>query len=133
MRVPHSDPEWERCLSSLPFCFQEWLRSAVSRDRVRTGSGSDPIKGEDKRKHSRANSSVGSIDPVAAAPGSDTRQLRFYFLAHLRIASAEASISSSVVDQFEMEIRMACMPRHVVPPNQQVPSSCTRRLTPAVN
>ena len=54
-------------------------------------------------------------------------------LAHLRIASAEMSISFSVVDQFEIEMRIACLPCQTVPPNQHVPSSCTRRMTSAVN
>src|SRR5437899_12171521 len=54
-------------------------------------------------------------------------------LAHLRIASAERSISFSVVDQFEIEMRIACMPCQLVPPNQHVPSSCTRLMTSAVN
>src|ERR1700691_5442825 len=53
--------------------------------------------------------------------------------AHLRIAAAERSISSSDVDQLETEIRMACMPCHVVALNQHVPSSCTLRTTSAVN
>src|SRR5712691_888317 len=54
-------------------------------------------------------------------------------LAHLRIASADSSISFSVVNQFEIEMRIACMPCQLVPPNQHVPSSCTRRMTSAVN
>lgn len=58
-------------------------------------------------------------DPVPTASGSDTHHDR----AHRRIASADTSMSASVVDQFEIEIRIACMPCQVVPPNQQVPSS----------
>jgi hypothetical protein len=38
------------------------------------------------------------------------------------MASADRSMSSSVVDQFETEIRIAALPCHTVPPNQQVPS-----------
>ena len=40
-----------------------------------------------------------------------------------RIASADRSMSSSVVDQLLIEMRIAAMPCHVVPPSQQVPSS----------
>ena len=49
------------------------------------------------------------------------------------MASAEMSISSSDVDQLETEIRIACMPCHVVAPSQHVPSSCTLRMTSAVD
>ena len=41
------------------------------------------------------------------------------------IASAERSMSSSVVDQFEIETRSTYRPFHVVPPSQQVPSRWT--------
>ena len=37
-------------------------------------------------------------------------------------------MSSSVVDQLLIEIRIAAMPCQVVPPSQQVPSSCTRAM-----
>jgi len=53
-------------------------------------------------------------------------------LKHRRIASADASMSASVVDQFETEIRMAVMPRHAVWPSQQTPSACTLRMISAV-
>src|SRR5437773_9285055 len=53
-------------------------------------------------------------------------------LAHSRIAAADLSISASVVDQFDTEIRIACMPCQVVPPAQHVPSDWTRRITSAV-
>ena len=48
-----------------------------------------------------------------------------------RMASADRSMSSSVVDQLLIEMRIAAMPCHVVPPSQQVPSSCTRAITVA--
>ena len=45
------------------------------------------------------------------------------------IAAADRSMSSSVVDQFEIEMRIAACPCHFVPPTQHVPSSCTRAMT----
>jgi hypothetical protein len=39
-----------------------------------------------------------------------------------RIAAADFSTSSAVVDQFETEIRIAAFSCHVVPASQQVPS-----------
>ena len=38
-------------------------------------------------------------------------------------------MSASVVDQFEMAIRMACLPCQNAPPVQQVPSACTLAIT----
>src|SRR5262249_2237438 len=52
--------------------------------------------------------------------------------AAARTAAAERSTSSRVVRQFETEMRIACSPCQSVPPSQQVPSSCTRRITSAV-
>src|SRR4051812_14568223 len=59
------------------------------------------------------------------------RHARERTAAARRIAAAERRTSSSVVRQFETEIRMACSPFHCVPLNQQVPSSCTRVTTSA--
>ena len=42
-----------------------------------------------------------------------------------RIAPAERSTSSSLVRQFETEIRIAALPCQTVPESQHVPSSCT--------
>jgi len=77
----------------------------------------------------------GNAATIATASGFDGRCLIFFARrgsslaraqarppAQRRIASADASMSASVVDQFETAIRMACMPCHVVPPAQQVPS-----------
>ena len=41
-------------------------------------------------------------------------------------------MSSSVVLQFEIEIRIACLPCQIVPPAQQVPSAWTRAITSRV-
>ena len=48
------------------------------------------------------------------------------------IASADRSMSASVVAQLETEMRMAAMPCHVVPPAQHVPSSWTAAMTARV-
>ena len=45
------------------------------------------------------------------------------------IALALFTMSSSAVDQFDTEIRMAALPCQVVPLSQQVPSSWTPRTT----
>jgi len=50
-----------------------------------------------------------------------------------RIASADSSMSFSLVDQLETETRMAAMPCHVVPLSQQAPSCCTRSMTARVS
>jgi hypothetical protein len=42
-----------------------------------------------------------------------------------RIAAADRSISSAVVDQFEIEMRIAACRCQFVPPTQQVPSCWT--------
>ena len=47
------------------------------------------------------------------------------------IAAADRSMSASVVDQLLIDTRIAAMPCQVVPPSQQVPSSCTRAITVA--
>src|SRR5262249_30553398 len=52
--------------------------------------------------------------------------------AAARIAAADRSTSSSVVRQLETEMRIACSPSQSVPPSQQVPSSCTSRITSRV-
>ncbi len=46
-----------------------------------------------------------------------------------RIAAADRSTSSSVVDQFEIDTRIAARPCQVVPPTQHVPSAWTRAMT----
>ena len=38
-------------------------------------------------------------------------------------------MSSSLVDQFDTEMRMTCWPCQTAPPAQQVPSACTRAIT----
>jgi len=52
--------------------------------------------------------------------------------AHRRIASAEMSMSFSVVDQLEIEIRIAPRPCQIVPPTQHVPSRWIDAMTAAV-
>ena len=49
------------------------------------------------------------------------------------MASAERSMSSSVVCQPETEIRIAARPFQVVPPSQHVPSRWTAAMTAAVS
>ena len=60
--------------------------------------------------------------PATKAPAQEA-------LKQLRIASADRSMSASVVDQFDTEMRMACLPCHKAPPAQQVPSACTAAIT----
>ena len=43
------------------------------------------------------------------------------------MAAAETATSSSVVEKLLTEMRMTAWSRHVAPPSQHVPSSCTRR------
>jgi hypothetical protein len=50
---------------------------------------------------------------------------RLHLLAARTMASTDRSTSSAVVDQLQTEIRIAAFPCQVVPPSQQVPSSCT--------
>ena len=38
-------------------------------------------------------------------------------------------MSASVVDQFDTEIRIACLPCQNAPPAQHVPSACTAAIT----
>ena len=45
-----------------------------------------------------------------------------------RITSEVRSTSSSVVDQFDIDRRIAAMLCHVVPPSQHVPSRCTAAM-----
>jgi hypothetical protein len=49
-----------------------------------------------------------------------------------RIASTDRSTSSVVVDQLDTEILIAAFPCQVVPPSQQIPSSCTSFTTARV-
>jgi HD-GYP domain-containing protein (c-di-GMP phosphodiesterase class II) len=49
-----------------------------------------------------------------------------------RMAAAARSMSSSLVDQLETEMRMAVRPCQRVPPSQQVPSACTRAMVASV-
>ena len=48
------------------------------------------------------------------------------------IAAAVRSMSASVVDQFDTEMRIAAWPCQRVPPTQHVPSACTRPMTASV-
>jgi hypothetical protein len=75
------------------------------------------------------------------SPRSDRRDAHWPLLfqtgtpkdaAQRRIASAERSMSSSVVDQLEMEIRIAPRPCQTVPPAQHVPSRWIAAITAAV-
>src|SRR5207244_7102527 len=84
--------------------------------------------------HHTRKDSVGeriSPKPVLQFRGYDFRRS-----AILRIAARLRSTSSSVVAQLETLIRIAVLPCHWVPPNQQVPSSCTpamiRRVSSAL-
>ena len=52
--------------------------------------------------------------------------------AQRRMASAERSMSSWVVRQFDTDTRIAATPCQVVPPSQQVPSRCTAAITSRV-
>ena len=45
------------------------------------------------------------------------------------MASADRKMSSSDVNQFDTEMRMAAIPFQTLPPAQQVPSSCTCAVT----
>jgi hypothetical protein len=45
------------------------------------------------------------------------------------IDAADRSMSSSVVRQFETEIRMAGAPAHIVPPHQHTPAAWTAAIT----
>lgn len=98
---------------------EEHLLTSASTDRrlAFSGQGAGVLPLGGPRDNSQAggymlNQAVGARNPSGYQP-----------LAQRRIASAEMSISSSLVDQFEIEIRIACIPCHVVPPNQHVPSS----------
>ena len=76
--------------------------------------------------------------PVLTAPAGNTTsaaELTFALLLALarRIAAADRSMSAGVVDQFEMEMRIAACPCHFVPPAQHAPSACTRPITSCVS
>ena len=74
--------------------------------------------------------------PLRQVPGGGTRQ-EGQLHVHTEeiaaaIASAERSISDSLVCQLLTEIRIAGSPSQRVPPHQQVPSAWTAAMTPGV-
>src|SRR5258708_1408614 len=54
------------------------------------------------------------------------------FFAASLMEGADRSTSSALVDQLEIEIRMAGSFCQVVPPTQHTPPRCTRAMTPGV-
>ena len=62
-----------------------------------------------------------ALDRGYAAPAAATAAAAAAAAA-ARMAAAESLTSSSVVRQFETEMRIACSPFHSVPPSQHVPS-----------
>ena len=54
---------------------------------------------------------------------------KYAFENRRKIAATERSTSASSVDQFDTEILMAALPRHVVPLIQQMAPCCTRSIT----
>ena len=68
---------------------------------------------------------VGRVPEEVADVAHVARTVPATRAAASRIAPAERSTSSSLVRQFETEIRIAALPCQTVPESQHVPSSCT--------
>ena len=100
----------------------------MQRDR-RSRHGRGPARGHPARSTTSIPASTTSISTHrrracarSASAGSTPPR------AASRIAARERSMSSSVVDQLTIEMRIAAMPCHVVPDSQHVPSAWTREI-----